>query len=77
MRRLFGQRGEGGRQDALSTDEAVGPLESDEDFDASAAYKKAKKQGAGEKEKDGFPDRGGDKQRGGGQTLNGFNRRTG
>ena len=60
----------------MITEEAVGPLESDEYLDARAVYKAAKKQGVGQEKKDGAPKRGGDKARGGGQTLNGFNRRT-
>ena len=76
-RRLFGLRGGGGRQDALLTEEAVGSLAIDEDLEDLAAYKKAKKQGAGRKKEDGLPRQGGDKVTGGGQTLHGFNRRTG
>ena len=77
MRRLFGSRGGGSRQDALSTAEAVEPRASDEDLDASAAYRKAKKLGAGKKKKDALPKSGGGKVGGVGQTLNGFNFETG
>ena len=77
MRRVFGARGGDVRQDALFTAEAVGSLASDGDCEALAVRKKAKKQGARKKKEDGPPERGGDKSQGGGQTLNGFNRRTG
>ena len=70
MRRLFGSRGSGGRQDLSSTEEAVEPLERDEDQDARAAYKRAKKQCAGKQKKDGGP-------RPCGAKWNGFNSRTG
>ena len=74
MRRLFGLR------DDLSehaTAYAVGSLAGDEAADAPAAYRKAKEQGAGKKKKDGLHTRGGDTAKGGGQKLNGFNRKTG
>ena len=74
MRRLFGLRGGSGRQDVLITGEAVGPLGSGEGLDACVAHKNAKKQGAGQKKKDGLPKRGGDKVRGREQTLHGLNR---
>ena len=76
-RRLFGLRGGCGRQDALLTEEEAGSLAIDENLENLAAYKKAKKQGAGRKKEDGLPRQGGDKVTGGGQTLHGFNRRTG
>ena len=47
MRRFFGSRGSGCRQDALLTEETVEPRGSDEELDALAAYRRAKKQGAG------------------------------
>ena len=68
MRRLFGSRSRIGRQYALITEEAVGPLESGGDLDALSAYNKAKRQGVGKKKKNGGPERGGDKVRGGRQT---------
>ena len=71
LRRLSGSCGGGGRQDALFTEEAVGPLASDEDADALAAHKRTKNQGLGKKKMDGLPKRGGDKVTGHGQTLNG------
>ena len=45
MRRLFGSRGSGSRQDALLTEEAVGPRVSDKDLDILAA----RRVGGGEK----------------------------
>ena len=45
MRRLFGLRGGGSRQDASFTEEAAGPSASDEDLDALAACGKAKDKG--------------------------------
>ena len=65
-RRSFGSLGGGGRQDVLITEEAVGPLESDGGQDPRVAYKKAKKQGAGKKKKDGVPKRGGGEVKEGG-----------
>ena len=59
MRRLFGSRGSGGRQDALIPEKAVEPAESSEDEDACVAYEKAKKHGANKKKKDGSPKRSG------------------
>ena len=53
----------GSRQDVLITEVAVGPMESDEELDACAANKKAKKKRVGQKKKDGVPKRGGDKVR--------------
>ena len=47
MRRLFGSRGGGSRQNVRITEEAVGPLGGDEDQEACVAYKKAKKQAMG------------------------------
>ena len=77
IRRLFGSRRGGTRQDALFTEEVLGPLASDEDSDALAAFRQEEKRGAGEKKKDSSPKRGRDKAEGGGQTLNGVNRKTG
>ena len=51
LRRLSGSRGGGSRQDVLITEEAVGPLGSDEDQEACVAYRKANNQGAGRKRK--------------------------
>ena len=76
-RRLFESGSSGSRPEALITEGAAGPLENGEGQEACAAYKKEKKQGAGQGRKDGFPERGGDKVRWGGQTLNGLNRRAG
>ena len=50
----------------MTTEEAVEPLGSGEDLDALAAHKKAEKQGAGKKKKDGVPKRGGGEVKGGG-----------
>ena len=44
-RRLFGSRGETGRQGVFSTDEASGPPGSDGDLGAWTAYGKAEKRG--------------------------------
>ena len=52
-------------------------MANDEDLDALAAYRKSERHGAGEKKKDGLPKRGGDEVRGGGQKLDGFDRKTG
>ena len=49
MRREYGSRGSGSRQDALLTEEAVGPRASDEDLDILAAYRKPKNKGWGRK----------------------------
>ena len=60
MRRLFGSRGANSQQDALFPEEAAESRASDEDSDALAAYRSAKKkQGASKKKKDGLPRRGG------------------
>ena len=77
MRRLFGSRGGGSRQDDLFSGEAAEPRASDGHLDVLAAYRKAKKQGAGRKKGGGPPERGGGEVKWGGQTLNGFNRKTG
>ena len=66
MRRLFGSRGEGSRQDVLIAEEADGPLVREKEQEACAPNKQANEQTSGE-----------DKVWGDGQTLNGFNRRTG
>ena len=58
-------------------EDAVGPLESDGDQDARVAYKKARMQGVAPNKTGGAPKRGGVKVRGAGQTLHGFNRRSG
>ena len=58
-------------------EEAVGPVEIDEDQDAREAYRKAKKQGAGRRKEGAGPRRGGGTAIRDGQTLEGFNRRTG
>ena len=55
MRRLSGSRGGGGRQDALFTGEATEARAGDEDSGVSAAYRKAKKQGADRKKKESPP----------------------
>ena len=52
-RRLFGSPGGGSRQDALLSEETAEPNAGDEDLDVLAAYRKEKKQGAGEKKKQG------------------------
>ena len=77
IRRLFGSCGGKGRQDVLRAEGAAGLLESDEDLDAWMAHRKSTKEGVGKKKMDGSPTRGGDNVRGGGQTLDGFNRVTG
>ena len=66
-----------GRQDVLITGEAVERLESGQDLNARAAYKTAERRGVRQKKEDGAPKRSGGKASGGGQTLDGFNRRTG
>ena len=48
MRRLFGSRGGGSRQDVPITEEADGPLGSDKDQEARETSKKAQKQLAGQ-----------------------------
>ena len=77
MRRLFGSRGSGSREDALLTEEAVESRARDGNLDSLVAYRKAKKQRVGKKKKEGAPEKGGDKVKGGGQTLGGFYRKTG
>ena len=64
QRGLSGPRGSGGRQDALLTEEAARSHVSDEDLDIRAAYRKAKKQGLGQKKKEGPPKKGGSKEMG-------------
>ena len=61
MRRLFGSRGEGSRQDVLIAEEADGPLVRDKEQEACAPNKQAKEQGAGQKRNDGLPRSGEDK----------------
>ena len=56
MRCLLGSRAGGVRQDALFSEDAAGSLASDEDLEAFAAYKKAKKQGRVRKSRRGSPD---------------------
>ena len=63
-RRWYGSRSGGSRQDGLIAEEAVGPSGSDEDEKACATYEKAKKQGAGQKWRGGFPKRGGRRREG-------------
>ena len=72
VRRLFRSRGGGGRHDVLITEEAVGPVESDEDLDAHAAYKKAWSEMEGLS-----PQTWRGQSEGGGQALRGCNRRAG
>ena len=55
MRRFFGSRGSGGRQDVLLTEEAVAPSGSDEYLGACMVYEEAKNRGAGRQKKDGVP----------------------
>ena len=59
------------------TGEADGLLSSDKVQEAGVAREKAKEREAGQERKDGFLRSGADKELGAGQTLNGFNRRTG
>ena len=66
-RRLFGLRGGGSRQDALSTEEAAEPRASDEDSDASAAWSKRKKGGRVRKRRTGSPYVAGIKRKGAGK----------
>ena len=77
MRRLFGSRGSGSRQDAPLIEEAAESHASDDDLDGLAAYIKKEKQAAWKTKKEGPPKQGARKVTGGGQTLNGFNRKTG
>ena len=77
LRTLLGSRESGSRKDALLSEEAAEPHTGDEDWDVLAAYRKAKKQGAEKKRKAAPPIWGGGKVKGGGQTLNGFDRKTG
>ena len=77
MRTLFGSHGGGSRRDVLITAEAGGSLVSDKDQEARVTYRRAKKQGAGQKRKDSVPRSSRDNVRGDGQTLTGFNPRTG
>ena len=58
IHRLSGSRGGGSRLDAPLREEAAESHASDEDLDALAAYRMAKKQGAGKEKKDGPPERG-------------------
>ena len=74
MRRLFGSRGGGGRQDAFFTEEAAKALESDQDAEALAANKNAKERRVRRRRQGGFPKSGGGKVKRDGQTLNGRNR---
>ena len=53
IRRPSGSRGSGSRQDALLTEEEADPHASEEDLDILMAYRKAEKQGAGKKKKEG------------------------
>ena len=76
MRRLFGSRGSGSRQDGLLTEDAVESRATDEDWGVLAAYRKAKKQRVRKKKNEGPPKRGEDKVKREGQALNGFNRKT-
>ena len=46
---IFGSRGGGSCQDVLIKEEAVRPFVSDKDLEVCATYKKATKQGAGQK----------------------------
>ena len=55
MRRLFGSRGGAIRQNVLITQDVEGPFGRESDQGARATYKKAKKQGVGQKRRDGFP----------------------
>ena len=55
---------------------AFGPLGSGKEQEACVMYKKAKEQGAGRERKGGQFHANMDMVRGGGRTLNGFNRRT-
>ena len=78
MRRLYGSRGSGSRQDALLLEKAADPHAGDADLDVLAAYKRAKRNwGANKKKKEGPRRRGGGKVGGGGQILNGSFRKTG
>ena len=77
MRQLFGSRGDKVRRDVLLTEEAMAPRESDEDLEVWLAHRKANKKGVSGNKKNGAPKRSAGKVRGDGQTLDGFNRRTG
>ena len=59
VRRSFGSRGGGVRQDVLITEDAVKSFERVEDQDACVAYEEAKEQRVGKKKKDSAPKRGG------------------
>ena len=76
-RSFLGSCGGAALQDTLITGGAQGPLGRDKEREARGTYKKAKKQGARQKRGEGLGNAGRDKVHGGGQTLNGFNPRTG
>ena len=61
-----GSREGGSRQDALASEEAAGYSASGEDLHALAAYRNAKKHGAGKKKEDGSPNAVGMKREGAG-----------
>ena len=64
MRRLFGSRGDRGRQDGVLTGEGNGSQGGDEDLEAWVAYRKAKERGAGKKKQNSTPRRGEAKREG-------------
>ena len=77
MRRLFRYCGGAVCQDLMTTEDAAGPLGSDKGQEVRATYKKERKQGAGQKGKEGLSNAIKGDAKGGGQTSNAFNHRTG
>ena len=77
LRRLFGSCGDMDRQDVMVTEEADGSSGGDKEKAACATYRKAKKQGVGQRKRDGNSKVSEDKVIWDGQTLNRANRRTG
>ena len=77
MRRLSGSCAWAVRQDVLVAENADGPMGGDGNQEARVTYKKAKIQEAGQKRREGVTKVSGGKEKGEGQTLNGFNRRAG
>ena len=77
VRRLLGSSGGAVRRDALVAGDADGPMGGDGDQEAFVTYKKAKRQGAGQKRRGGAPKLSGDKVRRDAQALNGPNLRAG
>ena len=77
MRRLFGPCGGAANKDVPAVADVDESLGNGKDQGACAARKKAKGQGMGRTKEDGMPKKSSDKMKGDGQTLDGFNRRTG